>query len=42
MIIGYYPFRAKAQIPRLLCEYLHIKYKDLFLNPDDWELYKQN
>lgn len=42
MIIGYYPFRAKAQIPRLLCEYLHINYKDLFLNPDDWELYKQN
>lgn len=33
IIIGYYPFRAKAQIPRLLCEFLHLSYVDKFFNP---------
>ena len=36
IIIGYYPIRGKAQIIRLLCEYLHINYKDLLLSPDEW------
>lgn len=26
--IGYYKLRGKAQVPRLLCEYLQIDYKD--------------
>lgn len=26
--IGYYKLRGKAQVPRLLCEYLKIDYKD--------------
>ena len=26
--IGYYPIRGKAQVPRLLCEYLQIPYKN--------------
>ena len=25
----------------MLCEYLHISYKDLLLSPDEWEKYKQ-
>ena len=41
LIIGYYPVRAKAQCIRLLCEFLHIPYVDLLLDPDQWELYKQ-
>jgi hypothetical protein len=28
IIIGYYKLRGKAQVPRLLCEYLKIDYKD--------------
>ncbi len=28
IIIGYYNLRGKAQVPRLLCEYLQIDYKD--------------
>ena len=42
LIIGYYPFRAKAQLPRLLCEYLQIKYVDLYFNPDEWNRFKDN
>lgn len=26
--IGYYPIRGKAQVPRLLCEYLKVPYED--------------
>lgn len=40
--IGYYPFRAKAQILRNLCEYLHLPYHDRFLSPDQWSEIKQN
>ena len=36
MIIGYYPLRGKAQICRLLCEYLHLPYKDLLFTPKTW------
>jgi hypothetical protein len=39
--VGYYPFRAKAQIIRILCEYLHLPYHDNFLSPDDWNKLKQ-
>jgi hypothetical protein len=42
ILIGYYPFRAKAQLPRLLCEYLHVKYVDVFLSPDEWSRFKDN
>lgn len=41
LVIGYYPIRAKGQILRLLCEYLHLEYKDLFLDPDEWDKYKK-
>ena len=40
IIIGYYPFRAKGQIPRLLCEYLHLPYRDRFFTPDEWNKFK--
>jgi hypothetical protein len=40
LVIGYYPFRGKAQIQRLLCEYLHIPYQDYFLDPDQWIRFK--
>lgn len=42
MIIGYYPLRGKAQVCRLLCEYLHIPYKDLLFTPKTWEEFKRN
>lgn len=41
LIIGYYPFRAKAQILRLLCEYLHITFQDRFFTPDEWSKFKE-
>lgn len=41
LIIGYYPFRAKAQILRLLCEYLHVQYHDRFFTPDEWSKFKE-
>ncbi len=42
IVIGYYPFQAKAHILRLLCEFLHLKYVDKFFNPDQWNKYKEN
>lgn len=42
MVIGYYPFRAKGQISRLLCEYLHLEYVDRFFNPEEWNAFKEN
>jgi len=41
IIIGYYPFRAKAQLCRLLCEFLHINYQDKFYTPDQWSKFKE-
>lgn len=41
IIIGYYPFRAKAQVDRLLCEFLHLNYRDRFFNPDQWNRFKE-
>lgn len=40
LVIGYYPFRAKGQILRLLCEYLHLPYRDHFFNPDEWNKFR--
>lgn len=42
LVIGYYPFRAKAQICRLLCEYLHVPYLNKFFTPDQWSKFKDN
>jgi hypothetical protein len=36
LILGYYSLRGKIQICRLLCEYLHISYKDLLFTPKTW------
>jgi hypothetical protein len=33
--------RGKAQICRLLCEYLHVPYVDRFFTPDQWNKYKE-
>lgn len=41
VIIGYYPLRGKAQIPRLLCEYLHIPYLESHFTPEEWSKFKQ-
>ncbi len=40
LLIGYYPFRAKAQVLRLVCEYLHLPYRDWFFDPDQWSKFK--
>lgn len=41
LYIGYYPFRAKGQVLRLICEYLCLPYKDWFFNPDQWSKFKE-
>ena len=41
LIIGYYPFRGKAQMMRLVCEYLHCPYVDRFFDPDEWKEFKE-
>lgn len=41
MVLGYYPIRAKGQISRLLCEYLHLDYVDRFFNPEEWNVFKE-
>lgn len=40
LVIGYYPFRAKGQVGRLICEYLHVPYTDRFFTPDQWNLFR--
>lgn len=42
VMIGYYPFRAKAQVLRLICEYLGLSYSDWFFNPDQWSRFRDN
>ena len=42
IVLGYYPVRAKAQLCRLLCEYLHVDYIDQHLNPSEWDELKHN
>lgn len=39
--LGYYPVRAKAIIPRLILEYLHIDYHDRFFTPDEWRDFRE-
>lgn len=41
MTIGYYPLRGKAQICRLLCEYLRVPYVDHFFTPDQWNRFRE-
>jgi hypothetical protein len=41
IIIGYYKLRGKAQVPRLLCEYLKIDYKDELFTLVEWDRYKR-
>lgn len=35
--IGYYPIRGKAQVCRLLCEYLNVDYADQLFSLADWD-----
>ena len=34
MVIGYFGVRAKAQVCRLLCEYLELPYRDQYFTPE--------
>lgn len=40
--IGYYPIRGKAQVPRLICEYLRIPYEDKLYGLTEWEKDKKS
>lgn len=35
--IGYFPIRGKAQVCRLLCEYLGVDYSDRLFTLAEWE-----
>lgn len=39
LIIGYYNIRGKAQVPRLLLEYLEIEYVDKIFTLPEWHKY---
>lgn len=39
--IGYYKLRGKAQVPRLLCEYLGVPYEDKLYDLKEWEKYRR-
>jgi glutathione S-transferase len=39
--LAYYPFRAKGQVCRLLCEYLRLPYRDRFFDPDQWAKFRE-
>lgn len=41
MVIGYYPLRGKAQVCRLLCEYLGVPYEDKLFSLQEWDAYKK-
>lgn len=41
LTIGYYPLRGKAQVCRLLCEYLGISYEDKQFSLHEWDTYKK-
>ena len=41
LIIGYYPIRGKAQVPRLMCEYLGVKYQDALYELQEWDKFKR-
>lgn len=42
IVIGYFGIRAKAQVCRLLCEYLGLAYKDRFFTPEEWDNYERS
>lgn len=39
--IGYFPIRGKAQVCRLLCEYLNVNYTDKLFSISEWEAEKK-
>ena len=41
LVIGYYPLRGKAQVCRLLCEYLGVPYEDKLYSLQEWDAYKK-
>ncbi len=41
MVIGYFGIRAKAQVCRLLCQYLELPFKDRFFTPEEWEEFER-
>lgn len=41
IIIGYYSIRGKAQVPRLICEYLGVNYRDELYELVDWDKFKR-
>ena len=42
LTIGYYPIRGKAQVPRLLCEYLAVPYEDKIFGLAQWDKFKRD
>ena len=38
--IAYYPLRGRAQVPRLLCEYLGVNYEDKMYTYQEWRAEK--
>lgn len=40
-VIGYYPIRGKAQVCRLICEYLNVDYADRLFSIPEWEKEKK-
>lgn len=41
IVIGYYNLRGKAQVPRLLLEYLKVDYEDKLFSLVEWQKYTQ-
>lgn len=41
LVIGYYNLRGKAQVPRLLLEYLRVDYEDKLFTLAEWQKYSQ-
>lgn len=41
MVLGYYPIRGKAQVPRLICEFLGISYRDELYELQEWDKFKR-
>jgi glutathione S-transferase len=41
IVVGYYNLRGKAQVPRLLLEYLKVDYEDKIFTLPEWQKYSQ-
>lgn len=41
ILLGYYAFRGKIQVCRLLCEYLGVPYTDVLYTPNTWANFKE-